>query len=121
MCVSVQREISLKTKPTNVFDLILGYLSDKYVHYLPLSHTMTASAAKMLQVLGKGCQKYVDQYHVVPVLFIDGADLLAKCDPLLFLSLIAKAKIMANVNLLSIVFISSEGSIMPLLQQASGG
>ena len=63
---------------------------------------------------------YVQKHGVVPVLFIDGVDLVAKHNPLLFSSLITQAKIMANVNILSIVFISSERSVMLLLKKASG-
>ena len=75
------REANIKTKPTNVFDLILGHLSDRYVHYLSLSTAPDSSvtnAAKVLNTLEEACTKYVEKHGVVPVLFLDGTDLIVK-------------------------------------------
>lgn len=110
----------IKIKLTNVFDLALSYLSDKYVHYLRLPKLPLDSAAMVMQTLGEAANSYVKKHGVVPVLFIDGADLLAKHNVVLFSRLITQAKIMANSSTLSIVFVSSEGSIMPLLKNSSG-
>ena len=117
------KEASIKTKPTNVFDLMLGHISDRYVHYLSLSSSPDSSvtnAAKVLNTLEEACVKYVEKHGVVPVLFIDGTDLIAKHNEKLFSSLITQAKVMADMNKLCIVFVSSEGSIMPLLKSAAG-
>ena len=117
------REANIKTKPTNVFDLILEHLSDRYVHYLSLSTAPDSSvtnAAKVLNTLEEACTKYVAKHGVVPVLFLDGTDLIAKHNERLFSSLVTHAKAMANMNTLFIDFVSSKGSIMPLLKSASG-
>ena len=54
-----------------------------------------------------------------PVLFIDGADLLAKHDKELFVHLVAHAKCAANANILTIMFVSSKGSILPITSMLS--
>jgi len=117
---NLSKEVDLKIKPSNVFDLAIACLSDKYVRYVHLPESSVESTAIILQMIEEACKKYLQTHGVVPVLFIDGADLVAKQNPLLFSSLITQAKIMANRNILSIVFISSEGSVMPLLKNASG-
>ena len=113
-------EVGIRTKPTNVFDFVLGKLSDKYVHYLCLPNSTVDKTAVVLHTLEEACVQYRKKHGVVPVLFLDGTDLIAKYDKQLFSSLITHAKIMANMNTLSIVFVSSEGSVMPLLKSVSG-
>ena len=60
----------------------------------------TRHAAKVLNTLEEACIKYVEDHGVVPVLFIDGTDLIAKHNKRLFSSLITHAKVMANMNTL---------------------
>ena len=55
----------------------------------------------------------------IPVLILDGVDVLAKHDPSLFTTLITLAKVLANKNELKIVLISSEGTVMSLLEDLS--
>ena len=55
----------------------------------------------------------------IPVLFLDDVDVLAKHDPSLFTTLITLAKVLANKNELKIVLISSEGTVMSLLEDLS--
>ena len=68
--------------------------------------------------------EYKEQKGRVPVLFLDGADLFAKWDEAVFARLLIHAKVLANNlannNILSIVFVSSEGSVLPLLKDSSG-
>ena len=64
------------------------------------------------QIVHKKCGK-------VPLLCIDGVDLLAKRDEKLCTTLISLAKLMANTNRLKIILISSEGAIMPFLETLS--
>lgn len=54
------------------------------------------------------------------LLFIDSADLLAKHEKDLFVHLVAHAKRAANAGFLTVVFVSSEGSILPIVQKLSG-
>ena len=46
-------------------------------------------------------------------------DLIAKTDQQVFLSLIDRAKNLANTGVLRIIFVSSEGSVMPLVNRTS--
>lgn len=60
--------------------------------------------------------KYKSKYGKIPTLFIDGADVLAKYQEDLFKHVIHHAKVFANVEFLTIVFVSSKGSILPVVQ-----
>lgn len=53
------------------------------------------------------------------MLFIDGVDILAKHDEKLCEVLITLAKILANGNILKLVLVSREGTIMPYLGKLS--
>ena len=54
-----------------------------------------------------------------PVLVIDGVDLIAKSNGDLFLTPIDRAKYLVNLGVLRIVFVSSEGSVLPLVDKIS--
>lgn len=68
----------------------------------------------VLNILKETAKCYIREKKKIPVLFLDGIDVLAKHDPKLFITLITLAKVLANNNELKIVFISSEGSVMSL-------
>ena len=74
----------------------------------------------IFQVLKRDACKYKMTHGEAPVLFIDGADLLAKHDKELFVHLVARAKCAANTNILTIMFVSSKGSILPITSMLSG-
>jgi len=73
----------------------------------------------LLQSLGEAAEEYKVKHNCVPILFIDGVDLLAKHDEKMCRKLITAAKIMANSSVLKIVLISSEGSILPIIEELS--
>lgn len=75
--------------------------------------------AIVLKVLGNVATQFTQKYGKVPVLFIDGVDLLAKRDPVLCEALITNAKLLANAKQLQLVLISSEGAIIPFLRRCS--
>ena len=52
-------------------------------------------------------------------LFVDGSDVLAKFENELFVHILQQAKELANAKVLTIVFVSSEGSILPVVQRSS--
>jgi len=52
-------------------------------------------------------------------LFIDGGDALAKFEQELFIHTLQQAKDLANAEVLTVVFVSSEGSILPVVQRSS--
>jgi len=70
----------------------------------------------VLEVSTKTATSYTKAFSKVPVLFIDGIDLLAKRDLNLCGALIALAKILTN-SIIKTVLVSSEGTVMPFLQQ----
>jgi len=53
----------------------------------------------------------------MPVLFLDGIDLVVKYDEKLFGALVTQAKGLSNRGMLRVVFVSSDGSVIPLLQK----
>ena len=116
-CLS--HEIGMKTVPTTVLDLALSYVSGAYCHYHVLPEYQPGGFAQVIDVLENSAAEYSKKYGKVPVLFIDGVDILAKHDEELFCALITRAKILANCKKLKIVLISSEGTVMPLLKQLS--
>jgi len=73
----------------------------------------------VLDILKDAATRYQQNHGKVPVLFLDGVDLLAKHDKELCCHLITHAKVMANERTLRIVLVSSEGNIMPLLEVLS--
>ena len=65
--------------------------------------------------------KFKPTYGKTLTLFIDGADLLAMQDKNLFIYILAQAKVLANKRILTIVFVNSKGSVVPLIQASSLG
>lgn len=115
----LSQSLGMKLSPTTALDLLLSYISQDYCHYHNLPDTGTAALHYALEVMEKSASAYTKKYRKIPVLFIDGVDILAKHDPNLCEVLITLAKILANNNKVKIVLISSEGTIMPLLRKLS--
>ena len=116
----LSEEIGMKTAPTTMFDLIYGFIYEKYTHYFVLPESQLLGIDMVIRVLEKAATKYTAEHHgKVPVLFLDGVDLLARHDKKLCDQLITLSKIMANNNTLKIVLVSSEGYIIPILKENS--
>ena len=73
----------------------------------------------VLEVLEKAASRFKAEFGKIPVLIIDGVDLLAKHDEELCLQLITLSKILANTNQLKVILVSSKGSIVPMLEGIS--
>ena len=73
----------------------------------------------MFEVLERAAIKYKLEHKKVPTLFIDSADILAKHQEALFVQLIAHVKRVANDGILTIVLLSSEGSVLPIVQNSA--
>ena len=84
-----------------------------------MSKTQEVSVDTIFETLESAAIKFVSVKDGTPTLFIDGADLLAKHEEVLLQRLISHAKRLANASVLCIVFVSSEGSILPLVQEMS--
>ena len=88
----------MKTEPTSAFDLILSYISPSYCHFNQLTGNQVSSLDKVIGVLSKVVKKYIDKFGKIPVLCIDGVDLVAKKNEQLCSTLVALAKLMVNTN-----------------------
>ena len=54
----------------------MGYLSDKFIHYLHQSQSPVEGTIIVPQTMEETCKKYVKKHGIVPVLFVDGAYLI---------------------------------------------
>ena len=112
-------EIGMKVGPSNIFDLILGYFSSDLFLYYHLPENKNEAVSTIIDTLASAAEKFKSKYGTTPTMFIDGADVLAKFEENVFLHLLQHAKELANEEVLTIVFVSSEGSILPLIQKSS--
>ena len=110
----------MKIAPSNVLDLVLGYFSSTYVMYYNLPENQKIALDIIFQTLQANANKFKSKFGKIPTLFIDGIDELAKHKEGLFVHLVTHAKRLANAGILSIVLVSSEGSILPIIQRLSG-
>jgi len=106
-------QLDLKVEPCGIIDLALGYISKDYVTYLQLPVSPWASLDYIFDLLVKVAVQYKTMHQQIPIIFIDGCDVLAKSNPILFDRLVYLAKVLINDQVLHIVFISSEGTIIP--------
>ena len=90
----LSEEIGMKTSPRTVLDLLLGYISQKYTHYYELPDDQIDGITMVLDVLWKGASRYAIEQQNIPVLVVDGVDLLAKHEKELCCRLITLAKVL---------------------------
>ena len=114
------KSLAMKIAPPNIFDLFLGYFSSDYFMYYRLSDDQEVALDSILEVLGRAAKMFKSVHGKMPTLFIDGADILAKHEGHTFTHLVGHAKRLANAGILKIVFVSSEGSILLVIQKLSG-
>ena len=112
-------QLKLKVKPVGIIDLALGHISSNYSTYHQLPADIHASLDYIFNLLTKASIQYKEQHQQMPVLFIDGCDTLAKSSPKIFDRLVHLAKVLINDKTLRIVFVSSDGKIIPLIQKSS--
>ena len=70
-------------------------------------------------MIAEQAKRFKAKHGCTPGLVIDGVDLIAKSSGDLFLTLIDRAKYLVNLGMLRIVFVSSEGSVLPLVDKTS--
>ena len=116
---ALSKEIGMKTLPTTFIDLALSYVSTSYCHYHQLLESQVAGLDMVLKVLSDVAKLYTRKSGKVPLLCINGVDVLAKRNEKLCSALISLAKLMASTNILKVVLVSSEGTIMPFLEKLS--
>lgn len=69
--------------------------------------------------LKDAAERFMNKHGMMPCVFIDGVNLLASENEKVFLQLVSYAKEFANNRLVHIVMVSSEGSVMPILNKTS--
>ena len=112
--------IGMKIGPSNILDLLLGYFSSDVFVYYHLPGDQLEAIDLIFKNLTRAAERFKDQHKgKVPTLFIDGSDVICKFERDLFHHLLQQAKELANAELLTIVFVSSEGSIIPMIQHSS--
>ena len=108
------KETGMKTAPRTTLDLMLGYITERYTHYYILPEDQEKGLVNVLQVLEKEALRYKKEKNEVPVLVVDGIDILAKHNEKLCYLLITIAKTLANKNHIKMILVSSEGAIVPM-------
>ena len=116
---NLAKTVAIKITPSSIFDLVLGYFSSDYFMYYQLAEKQEVAIRTIFKVLEKAARQYKRNHGKIPTLFIDSADVLAKRKEDLFVQLVYEAKVLANAEILTVVFVSSEGSILPVVQRLS--
>ena len=101
--------------PNSLVDLGLSYLSERYRHYHSLPEDTSQGIAYVLDVVADQAIKFKKIHGYAPCFVIDGVDLLAKKAPNIFTDLVDRAKYLSNSGRLRLIFVSSEGKVMPLI------
>ena len=97
------------------FDLLFDkFIESKKSTYYHLPNDLSDGIEFVLDTLAERAEKFQKKPGgYVPVLFIDGVDMLAKWHKHAFIQLVDAAKRLANSGKLRIVLVSSEGNVMP--------
>ena len=109
----------MKIGPSNIVDLVLGYYSSDNFVYYHLPEKQNKAMDIIFKVLKETATKYKEKHGKIPTLFIDGADILEKYQEELFKHTVHLAKVLGNAEVLTTVFVSSEGSNLPIVQKLS--
>ena len=120
------KAVGMVTEPKNLVDLLLAYVSHNYrqYHVLPDDNDKDKGLAGLgvsyvLDEIAKAGKRFKSRHGSIPVLILDGVDLIAKFNPDAFIVLVDRAKFLANEGTLRLVLVSSEGSVMPLIGKTS--
>ena len=86
-----------------------------------LAENQVVALSQVLDIIGKRAErmKKTKNLKSPPCFVIDGVELVAKYDAKLFETIVDRAKFWANKNGLRIVLVSSEGHVMPLIENTS--
>ena len=114
---SLARAIGIRTAPAapTLTEIILPKVSSRYELSVPLPSDRKLALHLVLDILHSRAKKC----GIPTRLFIDGADFIAKYQPELYVSLLDHAKVYANSKDITIILVSSEGNVMPLIEKAS--
>ena len=104
----------------NWLDAVVSKLFATFRTHITLPSNDEDALALVLPVITEGCRAYKDRHNGrIPVLFIDGVDILAKQkDNKLYVNLVDWAKKCANEDSLRIVLVCSDSHVLALDQQS---
>ena len=114
---SLARAVNMKIEGSNVIDLFLAYLRDSFVVFHKLPESPRQGIKYVISTVENAAVRFQKKHGKMPVLFLDGIDLVVKYDEKLFGALVTQAKGLSNRGTLRVVFVSSDGSVIPLLQK----
>ena len=104
----------------NIFDVLFEKLGiSTFVDFYTLPEDLSEALAIVLKTVAERATLFKAKHGRVVSIFIDGIDLLAKEHPQVFVKLVDRAKYYASKGSLLIVFVSSEGHIVPLMSTTS--
>jgi len=103
----LSRALNMKVVPRTFLDVLFGYVSERYTQYHSLPESQLEGIDTIAKLLKKVALWYKANYGKMPILVIDGVDLLAKKDPEACASLVTHSKILPNERLL---LVSSKGT-----------
>ena len=104
-------------RDANIFDVLFEKLGISTFYTLP--EDLSRALAIVLKTVAERATLFKAKHGRVASIFIDGIDLLAKEHPQVFVKLVDRAKYYASKGSLLIVFVSSEGHIVPLMSTTS--
>ena len=100
-------------------DAVISKMFPTLRTYITLPSNDQDALALVLPIIAEGAKAYKAKYETVPVLFIDGVDILAKQeDNKLYVNLVDWAKKCANEDSLRIVLVCSDSHVLALDQQS---
>ena len=107
-------------QPPTFLESLLTQVSSRYQFFEALPRNRSEALQRVLDIIvQERIALYQKKSGRTTHLFIDGADLIAKYQPALFVTLLDQAKVFANEKDFCIVLISSEGNEMPLVESTS--
>ena len=114
-------EIGMQIKPGNTYlDLLFDRFTNRYPYYHRLPEEKNSALSYVLDKFEQRAILYTQKHKSKPCLVIDGIDLLARHFPETFTNLIEKANFYTCRGIFRIVLVSSEGKVMPIIEEATG-
>ena len=112
--------IGLRRGLGGIISFILSWFNPAYASYYYLQgNSLKENTNFLVNTLRDAAKKYKKMNGVAPVLIIDGSDILAKQHVSVLQGLLQCAKMCADDLLLTFVFVSSDGSIIPAVKENS--
>ena len=105
-----------ENKPLSIFDGVLSCISRDYCCYHVLPWSETDGIEKVFKVLEHSAIEYKEKHGEIPVLFIDGIDILVKHNKRLVATLVQHTNKLMNNKALKLVLVSSKDTIMPFVK-----